>query len=440
MFKIPKIKLLKFIIGDNKTLSLENRIFNISSLIAFIASLVAVLWNFAAGISFYSNISLFFFSIIYALLYYLSKYKGNYYTFIFIFSTLLLLSLQWFSNQGSEGPTIHIYFVALAIFISISNKKHHFLLLVLISINILILYILEHIFYNELIIEYQNNYLREMDLIFGFSVSLVMLYLITVSFKLRHEAEKEKIEQQKTGLQELNATKDKFFSIIAHDLRGPFSGIINLSQLLTLNSKEYSRDKIQEISLMISKSSEDTLNMLENLLNWAKVHQGKINFTPQNLNLYKSVYDIIALLYDQSERKKISIFINISEQLMVFTDNNMLQIVMRNLISNAIKFTPKGGEIMINAIEKDDSLIKFEVSDTGIGMDDLLINNLFKLDQNTNRLGTEKETSSGIGLILCNEFIISMGSELMITSKENEGSKFSFLLPINDKNSIPENS
>jgi PAS domain S-box-containing protein len=239
----------------------------------------------------------------------------------------------------------------------------------------------------------------------------------------------DEIAKYAEELKQLNTTKDKFFSIIAHDLKNPFITLLGFSDLLLSDFTEISdEEKIYYITEM-KKSAEVSHNLLQNLLQWSRSQTGRIEFNPQNLNLKDLVYLNSELIKASAEKKHVDVICDIPEDFFVFADDEMLKTIIRNLLTNALKFTGKGGKIGVSAINKD-SQIEFCVSDTGIGMDENARNSLFKLDSSHSTAGTENEAGTGLGLILCKEFIEKHGCKIWVESELGKGSKFFFTLPL----------
>lgn len=240
-----------------------------------------------------------------------------------------------------------------------------------------------------------------------------------------------KLSESEHKLKLANQTKDKFFSIIAHDLRNPFVPIINSSDLLLNYHEKINADEQQKLIKMINSSSKNVYALLENLLHWARTQNGSIEFYPENENIYDLFHKIIKIIYPQAEQKGIEFVCNLNNNIIVCYDVNMINTVIRNLLTNAIKFTPKGGKIEIGSLKSNElsGHTIFYVKDTGIGMDDATIENLFKLDQKTSRSGTFGETGTGLGLILCKEFIEKHNGNIWVESELGKGSTFYFSLP-----------
>jgi len=235
--------------------------------------------------------------------------------------------------------------------------------------------------------------------------------------------------RQKIELKELMASKDKFFSIIAHDLRSPFTAFLGLTKMMVSELKNLSAEEIEGIAGMLNKSATNLYGLLDNLLQWSLVQRGIIRFSPEPFLLRNKVFDCITTLFDASRNKELSIDINIPDYIEIVADVHMFETIVRNLFSNALKFTARGGEIFISVVVIKNNFIEISIRDTGIGMPAQLVNRLFIPNEPTGRKGTEGEPSSGLGLTLCKEFVEKHGGQMMAESMEGTGSTISFTLP-----------
>ena len=252
--------------------------------------------------------------------------------------------------------------------------------------------------------------------------------IVDITEQIRDEAE---IKKQNEKLQELNATKDKFFSIIAHDLKSPFSSFLGLTQIMAEELPNLTMLQVQEIAVSMSKSAANLYRLLENLLQWSRMQQGTIKFNPEPVQLQPILTESIEMIQESAKSKSIEIATDVPDGLAVFADADMLQTVIRNLVSNAVKFTPKGGKVNLSAKIAEDKKIEISICDTGIGMRQTMIENLFRIDIQTSRKGTDGEPSTGLGLILCKEFIEKHGGKIWVESEVEKGSTFYFTLPSN---------
>lgn len=243
----------------------------------------------------------------------------------------------------------------------------------------------------------------------------------------RKLAEKEIITKNRS-LEKLNVEKDKLFSIVSHDLRSPMNGILGLTGMIREEVESFSKDHIREMATSIHTSAGSIIQLLQGLMEWSQLQRGNISYNPQPLLLHPLINKSIKVLMETAKAKSITVISTIPETISVLADNNMLESVCRNLISNAIKFTPKGGQIEIEASESGLNTILIAVKDDGIGMSRDILDKLFSLSAKINRKGTEGELSSGLGLILCKELIVKQGGKVWAESEENKGSTFYFTL------------
>jgi signal transduction histidine kinase len=239
----------------------------------------------------------------------------------------------------------------------------------------------------------------------------------------------ELLKNQNEELHQLNAQKDKFFSIIAHDLRGPFNGFLGLSEIMVQDLPSLSMAEIQNIATNINNSATNLFRLLENLLSWSTIKQGVISYNPKPLKLHHILTECIELNQESAINKRIEIQIAFLDEFIVFADTDLLQTIVRNLVSNAVKFTPKGGKIEVSAKPYSNQQVQISVKDSGIGMNREITDNLFNLGFKTNRKGTDGESSTGLGLLLCKEFIEKHNGKLWVESEEGKGSIFHFTIP-----------
>ena len=241
----------------------------------------------------------------------------------------------------------------------------------------------------------------------------------------------EELTALNAELLQANQERDKFFSLIAHDLRSPLSGIMSITELMISEAEELSEQERDEFLLNIRDSSIKLFRLLENLLEWAKVQRGVMTFSPDVLELKEYIQLIISLVESNAMQKAISIDNKVDTEARVNADADMLNGILRNLISNAIKFTPMGGEIEVGISPTEShGFITIYVKDSGIGIPPKIIDKLFTLGENTSRPGTDGESSSGLGLILAKEFAEKHGGRIWAESEVGKGSTFYFTLPI----------
>ena len=250
-----------------------------------------------------------------------------------------------------------------------------------------------------------------------------------VATHLKLYTQRQELQQQRKELLEANTTKDKFFSIIAHDLRGPLGGFMGLTELMADESEQLNQDEQREMMLDLKHSARNIYHLLENLLEWSQMQRGQTSFNPQNLNLANVVTDCLTTVFGSSRKKGIEIITKLTGDTELFADKYMIQTTIRNLLANAIKFTQKGGNVLISSLSETDNRIVVSIKDSGIGMSTEMVNNLFRIDVNTKRPGTEGEPSTGLGLLLCKEFVERNGGKIWVESIPQEGSTFCFTIP-----------
>ena len=254
--------------------------------------------------------------------------------------------------------------------------------------------------------------------------------IIGASRDINQRKQAEEIQKENQNkLKELNATKDKFFSIIAHDLMNPFHTLIGFSSLLIRQSAKKDLEGVAASAKLMNDSAEKTRNLLKNLLEWAYTQTGNISYNPENLAIQTIIQEVIDLLQVTAEQKGIEVNIELPNDGTVYADKHMLSTVLRNLISNAIKYTYPGGHINISA-EKSKSKRLFKIKDNGKGMPQEVCENIFKIGTHRSEMGTEKEQGTGLGLILCKEFVDKHQGKIWVDSNIREGSTFSFTIPI----------
>lgn len=285
----------------------------------------------------------------------------------------------------------------------------------------------------------ENNefsfYTKEREELIGmYSARIIQLngkpHLLSVikDITSRKNFEKE-IEQKNMELEKSNMEKDKFFSIIAHDLKSPFNSLVGLTEILAEDSEIRDPDVMRKMMKQINSMAKNVYALVENLLEWSLVKRGRVNFQPMDLKAEEAVHEAISGLSDMARKKSVDIEFHVLPDLMLRADIKMLQTILRNLISNAVKFTNRNGKVTVTAQKTGQGGIEFFVSDNGIGMEPSLVEQLFQLDANVGRPGTEGEPTNGLGLVLCKEFVDKHLGRIWAESEPNKGSVFHFTIP-----------
>jgi signal transduction histidine kinase len=240
----------------------------------------------------------------------------------------------------------------------------------------------------------------------------------------------DELTQTKQKLEKINSEKDKFFSIIAHDLKSPFQGFIGGTEMIADNISVLSKGELSLISKQLNNSAKNLYKLLRNILEWAQMQQDTDGYNPVMTVLSESVNHNIGFISNNSKQKGIEILSEISSDIKVYADAAMLDSLLRNLLSNSIKFTKHRGRVILRAYIIENNMVEISVRDSGIGMTDAFSKKLFKMEEKVGRLGTNGEESTGLGLLLCLEYVKKHGGKIWVESRENIGSTFYFTLPL----------
>ncbi len=230
-------------------------------------------------------------------------------------------------------------------------------------------------------------------------------------------------------LKELNASKDKFFSIIAHDLKNPFNSILGFSNILMEMVQEKDYEAVEEYAEIIQNSSQRAMNLLMNLMEWSRSQIERMEFNPETIDIIALINEVTELLKYSAQLKSITIYKENDQNVMITADKAMMSNVLRNLISNAVKYTRPGGSIVISTKQKQDELL-VNITDNGIGINKENLEKLFRIDESYSTPGTQNETGTGLGLLICKEFIDKHGGKIWVESEPDKGSTFHFTIPI----------
>ncbi|MBF2056689.1 MAG: GAF domain-containing sensor histidine kinase [Cyanobacterium sp. T60_A2020_053] len=249
-----------------------------------------------------------------------------------------------------------------------------------------------------------------------------------VSAQLELRLSFSKLQNYARQLRQVNASKDKFFSIIAHDLKAPFNSMLGFADILQSNAENLDITQIKDLSSDIYNTGKSTYRLLENLLQWSMLEIGSLPWKPTRLNLNEVVDDILLMLSGVARTKSISLINKIIPAQTIYGDTKMLQSVLQNLINNALKFTPEEGQVTVSS-QVEHNLIRVIVSDTGVGMTQQQVNKLFNIEHCISRDGTQGEKGTGLGLLLCQEFVAKNGGTMKVESHIGKGSQVSFTIP-----------
>jgi signal transduction histidine kinase len=317
-------------------------------------------------------------------------------------------------------------------FIIVSNREKFYVLIFYTTVKTTLYFIQLH--YPEIIVHYSSEKARWLDVLLTSIYSSVIIYLIISFIQRSYHNEREKVEKASSEmaslnekLEESNAAKDLLLSIISHDLRSPFSAMMGLSQVLVNNAEKADREKIKEYAKAINSSAVETYFLLDNLLKWAGLQKEGIFPKKEPADLSSLTDEIISLYKDHAAQKNIEIKNSISKPVNAFCDVELTKTILRNLLTNAIKFTNPGGKIEILAEETNNHL-EIKVSDTGVGITEDKMKELFSLKKTSPERGTKNEKGTGLGLNLCKVLIEAQGGQLWVRSELDKGSDFYFTL------------
>jgi|GEM_PF-2732756 PAS domain S-box-containing protein len=240
----------------------------------------------------------------------------------------------------------------------------------------------------------------------------------------------EEIERKNVELKELNGTKDRFFSIVAHDLRSPFQGLLGISGILSDPDNSFTMDEMRRFAVQLNTLLKNQFSFLQNLLEWSRIQIGKYECVPDSINLYSIVFDTLELLTGNAEKKSIKLVNDVDSYLFVMADKNMLRAILHNIVTNAIKFTNKNGLIIVSCRIKENNFAEISIKDNGVGINKEILAKLFSLEANYSTKGTEGEKGTGLGMLLCKEMVEKHGGHLEIISEVNQGTDVRFSLQL----------
>lgn len=341
---------------------------------------------------------------------------------------------MWLLDGGIDGQSNETELVALFLILIIVPKRNR-LTVLFIFLAITVLIYLIQLYKPEFITETSSDSARWLDGLTTTIYTSVFIYLIIQVILKQYNAERTKAKEGEKRQIELNADKDRFISVLGHDLRSPFSALLTLTESLKENIRKYDIDEIEEQIGLLYKSSLNTYNLLEDLLLWATVQNDRIPFKPQPVSLFSTCRNIIETLEPNANLKNIEIRCKVAESINLNADAAMIKTVLRNLISNAIKFTPRGGLIIISSVITGSQVI-ISVSDNGVGIKPESLEKLFDISSIYSTKGTEEEDGTGLGLLICRKFMEKHGEKIWAESEYGKGSEFHFTLPyIVDNNS-----
>lgn len=407
--------------GPADEFSLESRIFHSICIIAIVLFLLVIPLNIINNLP---EIAVLMFVLLLTgiYLYYLSRWKKNQQLSVILFSLLsnILFVINFYYNSGIEGPTIIIFLVCLLLTTVIVPKKQYYFWFTLNISEVLILLFISGYYPEFFQNSYPDAFSRHMDFAYTYFFSGIMVFMTTMLIRNSYHEEKKIAEKKASELQISNETKDKLFSILAHDLRSPLGSIQNYLEILGESDIDETERNLIWSNLLTE--TNNTQEMLSNLLSWSKNQMDGIKVKFSEINLKENVHSIIKNQLNHASKKGINLQELVSDSSYVLGDKDMFQLVIRNLVNNAIKFTPSGGNILITSENKDNECI-ITVSDNGIGIPVELQASLFTMKVRSS-YGTNNEKGVGIGLALCKEFTEIQNGKIWLESEPGKGSSF----------------
>ncbi len=273
-----------------------------------------------------------------------------------------------------------------------------------------------------------TDFLQDILIVLMILACILAAYILFLAYK-NNKFQNNIIDLNKKVMKD-SAEKDKFFSIISHDLMNPFNALLGFSEMLTISAKNGDKEDCVEYSVIVHQSTKRILNLLQNLLVWARMQNGKMRYTPKSVKVDELVSNTLMVISPIARNKEINLKWDVNSDITVTLDSNMIGSVLQNLVTNAIKFTESGGCVTVTAYTESNSL-NFIVSDTGVGMDENRLSKLFKIENNSSSRGTDDEVGTGLGLIICKEFVEAHKGKIWAESTQGKGSVFCFSIPLN---------
>ncbi|WEK21446.1 MAG: HAMP domain-containing sensor histidine kinase [Candidatus Pedobacter colombiensis] len=424
MFKYLKLKWehnwLRMV-GDAERFSLEARIFHAISMTVIFTVFIVTIYNFLSTLYHASLIS----AVVLLLqigLYALSRYKGK--SKLAVILTVIQInvatSLAYFYNDGAGGSILLLFVVSLyLIFLIIPRKKLAFWYV----FNLILVFGVLSIeyFYPDSIQKHYSGRMEWLaDIAFTYFMVSAMIAVGTIQLRKSYRSQKERAEEKARKLESMNKEKDKLFSIIAHDLNTPLNSLQQYLQLI--NEMELNAEERSEVEQNLATSLSDAQYLLGNLLEWAKkqLHHAPMNLTP--IAIYEQLLPTLRMFEQIASRKNIMLIVDIDQKATILADKNMFDLVVRNLLNNAVKFTNINGKIWVSTIV-DKSHCVLVIKDNGIGISPERQNEIFSLNI-ASSYGTMNEKGTGLGLVLCKDFIVQQGGDIWFTSTADEGTAF----------------
>lgn len=427
---IKKVKAFSgYIFADNENIPLEHRMFLSALFIGILFGVFGSISNLLLTSSIEAILLPITVSLILIVIFYYVRSKGiikPFLTPVIIFA-IIIVSIIWVFNGGINGSNIMSAFLILILGLIIAPQNNKIFIFIFFLATYIFILLLQ-LYRPDLIVGFSSEKARWLDHLTTVILCSFFIFYIIRFIHQNYTIERLRAERSEKKLQQQNADKDRFLAILSHDLIGPFNGLLGLSEILTQDLHKLKIEKIEKLAININKTAKNTYELLEDLLKWARTQQGTIPFNPENLSFAIICEEVLKTLSPNADAKNIRISNSAAEQLNIYADADMLKTVLRNLLSNAIKFTNNGGDIIIKAEEKPES-VTISVFDNGIGISADNLKKLFDISEVLTTKGTANESGTGLGLLLCQEFVAKHSGKLWVNSTLGKGSEFCFNIP-----------
>ncbi|QHL89244.1 sensor histidine kinase [Nibribacter ruber] len=415
------------LVGSAAEFPMEQRVYNTFCLITILGVAYNIPFNIITGLYGPFFVTIFLLGLV-TFAFYLSRFKGRYILSFAILSISIHagLGINYFFNDGITGPTL----VLLALFffpiLVVATKKYYWLWTTMNVGLILSLALAEYYFPNLIVGRYLTRETRFIDMITTYLIVILLIRVCTVFLLNHYNRARLATEEANKALQKLNQEKTKLLSIISHDLRAPLANIQGYLQILS--QAEIPQEQRLQINNQLLQNTQTTLDMLTNVLAWSKSHMDGGQKSLDSVNVRQALSSTLELFKDIAHRKDIALAYTLEEDVQIMSEVGLLQLVVRNLVNNAIKFTNPGGAISVSAVKNGDNLL-LQVKDSGNGQPALLSPDIFLLNSGTS-YGTHQEKGVGLGLVLCREFVAFQKGRIWFESHPVSGVSFFVEVPL----------
>ncbi|NLR80537.1 sensor histidine kinase [Chitinophaga eiseniae] len=416
------------IVGDPLHFSLENRIFNTICAIAIFIITFNIPYNYATGLT-VTSLIFSILTLVFGFIYYLSRFRKqvNLGVALAVISINVMFAINYFYSSGIEGASLLSFTLAFFLIMVISPAKQYYWWLAFNLVTVIGLICYEYYYPNAVVNVYKTRGDIFADMTPTYITCILVIFVGTFYLKNAYNQEKKRGEEKNRKLELLNSEKSKLFSLISHDLRNPLASIQSYLQLM--RDIELDAENKAQIETELLYVVNSTQEMLYNILVWSKTQMDGLNTHLTPVDVATAIHPILKINKMAVAKKKIALDINIDASIKVMADMNMLQLIVRNLVGNAAKFTPAGGAIYIRTSRTADAKCRIEVKDSGKGIDPARQADIFSLKVRST-FGTDNEKGIGLGLFLCKEYTLAQQGQIWFESNEAGGSSFFLELPL----------